>query len=1256
MPSILARRGALCLPLVVLLLASVVLLTALPMPNVSAAGNTYYVAGNACASPTVTWLTGDTWILYGETYVGLGCTLTIQPGATVKADPGIHLNVNGTLLADGTPSAPILFEDNQTAVVPWAGIRFRPAAQGSVAWSNFTRVQIAVNVTSSSPAINNNTIVLASAGVYLDGSLSQVADNVIDGRRTGSFGIIATTSDASLSGNRINGTTIGIYAASGGNLTLSGNTITNISSAVAFGTAMAVYIDNVPSAVLAGNSIQTVVGRGGASGSGGDTAVGILVNGTATVTIEDNTIRDLRGGFGGNGAGSTIGAGSPGGPGGAAAGIALAFVTTAVLRDNTLTNITGGTGGVGGPSTVGSGGPGGVGGIAFAVELFSSTGNVSYLGNLVANVTGGVGGAGGAGSLTNNGEGGAGADVYGIFSAGGMNASISGNVVDSLLGGAGGNSLATSLPGAAGSGGNVTAAIVVVNGVATIHYNTINILTGGLGGSARSLGGSGGNATAALAVGSGMGFNDTFASYNRVSDLTGGAGGIGGKLSGNGGNASGLGGIHVNLSLRSNAVSVIQGGAGGVYGTPSNPASSGGFASAFLFLQVPSGVSSLDSAQDVSAGAAGTTITGPPAPPSYGVGFYFLGNTTDGTNATLTNGTISAVGDYDLYVDNYSAVTTLSTTFSSSKVAVMSAGNLTVQNFLGVRGYWPDNATLVPGLSILVRDDASTVFNASTPSGQRDWIVVTNREYIDSVTPVYHTTNVSVSFGGDAFWDNPRLVDMNASHTEDFGMIDSQAPWSAASVLPSYESADTFSVAYTYGDPSNGTGVKSVALWYRYEGGAWTVYPDQPALGTPFTFTASADGLYQFATIAVDNADIMQQPSPPTANDTWTIVDTVAPGSHVSSLPPYETSASFAVRWGPDAGVTDIQTYTIQYDTGAGWVVWLDNTTATSATFTSAGQGPVAFRSLAFDFARNAESKSGNDTWSIVDTVAPQVQAAGPAGDLTAAPSSVSVTFSEPMNESTVEDAFSIAPSVGGTFSWSNGSKTLTFRPSQAFALGTSYTVTIGTGATDLAGNSLGQVDVFTFVTPPAPGLSILDWWPLFVVLALALVAVAFFLVRRRGASAPAAVAEAPAAAPPPPPPKTEAAIDDVFLLYRKDGVLIKHETRRLRPDIDTDILSGMLTAVQQFVKDSFRGDEEEELNEMTVGQMHILIGRGKWLVLAATITGGDVASMTSQIERCVADMEDHNWDRLEEWDGDMEIAKALGPYLKRLIRGDYAS
>ncbi len=1242
------------LAIALILLAATLVGLTFAAPRAGAAGP-FYAYGSICkGTPSVTWVTGDTWILNASAVVDLGCVLTIEPGVTVMADPGVHLYVNGTLNANGIAGNAIKFLNNQTAVTSWAGIQFNPGSTGSVTWSNFTRVQVAVAAKSSSPAIENNTILLAAGGLRLESSASLVADNEIDGQGIGAIGVILASSTASLERNRINGTVLGIQTMTSGSPTIVENQLSNISG----GFALGMFIDHQTSVNITGNVIQGVRAKDATAGGQGNAAAGILTNATASVTIAQNSITGVQGGLGGAGPSSVLLAGSPGGNGGPAAGIAIGGAKSVLVEGNTLSGIRGGRGGDGGQSGALAGGKGGIGGYAIGIELFSASGNVSFLTNTIQGAGGGDGGAGGQGGSGSvaDGAGGAGGDAYGLFSLGGQNASLSGNTVESTVAGSGGSSLGSPASrGVGGSGGNVTGLIAVVNGLVTFHANTVSILQGGTGGNGHTQGGFGGNVTGLLALGFSKAFNSTTMSYNVVSLLTGGAGGIGGVLSGDGGNVTGIMALHVNVSLSSNQISAVQGGAGGSSYILTNQASGGGEAGGVALVDVPLGSSVRDSIQTVTGGAPGGIVS---PRVGRGVGYYFAGNNTIQTQVQVTNGTIAGIGNYSFYVDNYTTATTLNTPFSGDTVAVMAAGNLTVQNYLGVQVYWPNNSTLVQNPSLLIEDDSATAFSGVLPNGQRDWFVVTNREYIDSSLPTYHVTNVSVSYGSYAFWNNPRLADMNASHTESFGMVDSNAPTSLATTLPPYETAWTFPVSYTETD-RNGTGAASVTLWYLFNGGAWTAFQTQtaPGLGT-FTFTATADGVYAFATIATDRSGNVQQPNPPIANDTWTIVDTTVPGSRVVSLPRYETSLSFTVRWAPDAGVTDIVNYTVQVNTGLGWVSWLTGTTATSATFTATGQGPVAFRTLATDLAGNGESKSINDTWTMVDAIAPQAIAAAPAGNLSYTPTALQITFSEPMNESAVEMAFSIAPVVPGAFSWSNGSTTLRFQLTEPVAAGTSYAVTIDTRARDLAGNGLTQAYVFTFATPapPASGLSLVDLWPLLVVVAAALAALAFFLVRRRGATAPEAVAEAPKPAPVAAPPKQEAAIDDVFLLYRRDGVLIKHETRRLRPDIDTDILSGMLTAVQQFVKDSFHGDEGEELNEMTVGQMHILIGRGKWLVLAATLTGGDVESMTAQIQKCVADMEDHNWDRLEDWDGDLEIAKALGPYLKKLIRGEYAA
>ncbi|MFQ5910864.1 MAG: hypothetical protein ACE5IJ_09135, partial [Thermoplasmata archaeon] len=74
--------------------------------------------------------------------------------------------------------------------------------------------------------------------------------------------------------------------------------------------------------------------------------------------------------------------------------------------------------------------------------------------------------------------------------------------------------------------------------------------------------------------------------------------------------------------------------------------------------------------------------------------------------------------------------------------------------------------------------------------------------------------------------------------------------------------------------------------------------------------------------------------------------------------------------------------------------------------------------------------------------------------------------------------------------------------------------------------------------------------------------------------------------------------VEDVFLVHN-DGRLIGHETRKFREDIDEDIFSGMLTIVQDFVKDSFRKRSEGGLKRLDFGGNMIVIERGPHIYLA---------------------------------------------------------
>src|SRR2546422_375502 len=864
------------------LLGSIGAVLLVSAPTVSA---TPYVRGVYTAD--VTWGVAATlYIATGAVTIRAPWTLTIVPGTTVKFDPGVHLFVDGQLKADGTLAKPITFAANTSSLTPWGGIQFNASSSGSVSWSTFDRVDRAISATDSSPDIISNKIIQAGAGFVFLRSSSYVSSNTI--LRATNVGVYANASSVQISNNAINNTAIGIQVEQPGFPTVSDNRITNVSS----GFAMGILVTGGATASIDGNTVQGVRGSPGLAGIGagapgrdGTIGVGIYVSGAPSASLTSNAVESVSGGRGGDGQANTGGTGGRGDNGGSAAGIVVVGTTNPMIQWNTVTTMTGGNGGSGGGSaTTTTGGRGGDAGTAVAIEVVNSIGTSQLFTNTADGVSGGGGGLGGTGGTT-NGNGGTGGDADAVFLIGARNADASGNVLQNIRGGIGGN-------GAVAGGGS----------------------------------GNGGN----------------------------------------GGAAAGIAAVYTSPSFSSNWVTAMQGGRGGdsLIGTNGGR---GGDAFGVISGLVLNGLSAGDTISGVTKGGAGN---GPPIQTSYADGYYLIGNKTSRIHFTADNATLSSIGSYEFYVDNYTEAIAVNSPFT--KLAVMAAGNLTVRNFLEVDALWPNGFTPVAGAHIKVADGSTTIWDRTAPSGIQSWILVTDRIYVNSPVPTDNVTQVSVTYPPYAFTNDPRSVNMGTSHTESFGMVDKDAPTSAASPLPTYENTLTFWVSYSASD-GNGTGVANITLWYRTAGSAiWIPESVQP--GGNFgllSFTASADGAYEFATTAEDVAG--NRESRPSANDTWTIVDTVRPGSHVNVLSQYQNRSAFLVSWGPDVGVTDIASYTIQSNAGAaGWTNWLVGTTATSGTFTASGQGIYAFRSIATDAAGNVEvPPASNDTWTMVDTIAP---------------------------------------------------------------------------------------------------------------------------------------------------------------------------------------------------------------------------------------------------------------------------------------------
>jgi uncharacterized repeat protein (TIGR01451 family) len=131
---------------------------------------------------------------------------------------------------------------------------------------------------------------------------------------------------------------------------------------------------------------------------------------------------------------------------------------------------------------------------------------------------------------------------------------------------------------------------------------------------------------------------------------------------------------------------------------------------------------------------------------------------------------------------------------------------------------------------------------------------------------------------------------------------------------------------------------------------------------------------------------------------------------------------------------------------------------------------------------------------------------------------------------------------------------------------------------------------------------------------------------------------------------KKKPIIDEVFLIYQ-DGCLIAHATRRLKPYYDETVLAAMLTAIQDFVKDSFRDQSMWGLNRVSFGEQEIAIERGDKVILAVVYLGESMETISVKMKKIVKKVEEKYKDILEDWDGDMDSFRGVNDTIRTIFK-----
>lgn len=128
--------------------------------------------------------------------------------------------------------------------------------------------------------------------------------------------------------------------------------------------------------------------------------------------------------------------------------------------------------------------------------------------------------------------------------------------------------------------------------------------------------------------------------------------------------------------------------------------------------------------------------------------------------------------------------------------------------------------------------------------------------------------------------------------------------------------------------------------------------------------------------------------------------------------------------------------------------------------------------------------------------------------------------------------------------------------------------------------------------------------------------------------------------------------VEQVFLIHKQTGLLLQQRSSEGAVVRDADLVSGMLTAIQDFVSDSFGGQPGQELETLRVGDLDVWIQHGPRAILAAVIRGTPPRALESVFAHALEQISLKKGAELEQFRGDAQPFAVCQEDLKTCFLG----
>jgi outer membrane protein OmpA-like peptidoglycan-associated protein len=130
--------------------------------------------------------------------------------------------------------------------------------------------------------------------------------------------------------------------------------------------------------------------------------------------------------------------------------------------------------------------------------------------------------------------------------------------------------------------------------------------------------------------------------------------------------------------------------------------------------------------------------------------------------------------------------------------------------------------------------------------------------------------------------------------------------------------------------------------------------------------------------------------------------------------------------------------------------------------------------------------------------------------------------------------------------------------------------------------------------------------------------------------------------------------VEQVFLIHKKTGLPIGHAVAQSVAMQDPSLVSGMLSAIQDFVRDSFHTGQGQGVNRMNVGELDVWVEDGPFAILAAVIRGVAPRVLHERMAETLEQIHAEYAARLEHFDGDSAPFASINKDLSRCLEAKY--